>query len=190
MTRTSLALAALLAFCAPALAGGGLEYSPPAAPAAPDLGALVTRLVLLTVALVGLCFAVLWFARRANRPAGGTGDGGGRLILEGTLPLDRTSAVHVVTADGLQVAVTTDATGLRSLVLLAERFDDALARATGAEAEGEKEEPPAPEATPAVPATPVTRASADDVRQLLERLVRRADRPGVHLEPALRDDQP
>ena len=188
MTRTSLALAALLLAGTPALAGNGLDYAPPVAPAAPDLGALVLRLVLLTAAMVGLCVAVLVFARRANRPAGGAGDGGGRLVLDATLPLDRTSAVHIVAVDGQQVAVTTDATGLRGLTLLAERFDDALAGATEPPAEAPNEEPPAPPG--AAPAVPSERASADDVRQLLERLVRRANGAGVHLEPALRHDQP
>jgi hypothetical protein len=75
---------------------------------------------------------VLWFARRAAFPRGLKGDGGGRLRLEGSLVLGRHCTVHLVRADGQTVAVTTDATGLRSVVVLSEPFDVALA-AAGAE---------------------------------------------------------
>lgn len=105
------------------LALDGLSYAPPAQPAAPDLGGLVLRLILLTAALIGLCVAVLWFARRANRPAESVGAESGRLKHEGTMALDRACAVHLITADGQTVAVTTDATGLRSIVVLTEPFE-------------------------------------------------------------------
>ena len=75
---------------------------------------------------------VLWFARRAVRAGGLKGDGGGLLRHEGSLVLDRHCAVHLIRADGQTVAVTTDATGLRSVVVLSEPFDVALA-AAGAE---------------------------------------------------------
>ncbi|MDY3551628.1 hypothetical protein R5W24_000706 [Gemmata sp. JC717] len=183
MTRTVLALAALLVFGAHGLAGEGFDYAPPVAPPPPDLGGLVTRLLLLTLVLVGLCAGVVWWARRANRPAGGTGDGGGRLKLEGSLPLDRTCAVHLIAVDGQTVALTTDGTGLRSLVVLSDTFETALEDVGRAEAVVEPE--------PAAPKEPEPpKWSADDVSQLLQRIIRRADGPGVHLEPALRHDQP
>lgn len=183
MTRTFFALAALQISASTAFAGNGFEYAPPAAPGPPDVSGLIVRLGLITAALVGLCVGVLWFARKANRPAGGAGDGAGRIILEGTLALDRTCAVHLVAVDGLTVALTTDATGLRSMVVLSEPFAAAL------DAAQQAPEPP-PTKEPAAPSPPAPRWSADDVRQLLQRLVRRADGPGVHLEPALRHDQP
>ncbi|HEY1186491.1 MAG TPA: hypothetical protein VGE74_02490 [Gemmata sp.] len=187
MTRTFCALAVLLLGTGPALAGNGFDYAPPVAPAPPDLGGLVVRLGLITAALVGLCLTVLWFARRANRPAGGTGigDGDGRLRLEGTLALDRTCGVHLISVDGQTVALTTDGTGLRSLVVLSEPFDTTLAAAQQADPAA-----PAAEPEPAAGAPPAPKWSADDVRQLLQRVVRRADGPGVHLEPALGHDQP
>jgi len=107
-----------------------LNYTPPTPPAPPDAVGLVFRLVGLMALLLVLCGGVLWFARRAIRPAALKGDGGGRLRHEGSLPLDRRCAVHIVQADGLTVAVTTDATGLRSMVLLAEPFESALEEAT------------------------------------------------------------
>ncbi|MBY0456087.1 MAG: hypothetical protein K2V38_01985 [Gemmataceae bacterium] len=175
-----------------------MDYAPPVAPAAPDLGGLILKLVLMTLALVALCVGVVWFARRANRPVGvtgkgkGDGKGDGRLVLQGTLALDRLSAVHLVAVDGQTVAVTTDASGLRGLVLLSEPFQPALDAAEQAQADGVPEGTPggapAQEVHPAAP--PAPKPSADDVRQLLERLVRRGQGAGVHLEPALRDDQP
>lgn len=109
-----------------------LEYTPASPPAPPDAVGLVFRLFALTAALLAVCAAVLWFARRAQRPADLKGDGGGRLTHVTSLALDRRSSVHLVTVDGQTVAVTTDATGLRSLVLLSEPFDAALEQATNA----------------------------------------------------------
>jgi hypothetical protein len=127
VNRLLLVVVLLLAIASPALAlPGDLEYTPPAAPAPPDAVGLVFRLVALTLGLLALCAVVLWFARRATRPGGLKGDGGGRLQHEGSLPLDRRSSVHIVRADGTTVAVTIDATGLRSMVLLSEPFEDAL----------------------------------------------------------------
>lgn len=113
------------------LAAQALEYTPQPAPAPPDAAGLVLRLFALTAALLAVCAGVVWFARRAARPADLKGDGGGRLKHEASLALDRRSALHVVTVDGQTVAVTTDATGLRSLVLLSEPFETALDAATG-----------------------------------------------------------
>jgi hypothetical protein len=125
-----LASAAACASAAPALAApAGLDYTPPAAPPAPDVASLLLRLAGLTAALLALCAGVLWYARRSMRPANPKGDGGGRLRHEASLALDRRCCVHIITVDGQTVAVTTDATGLRSMVLLSEPFDAALAEA-------------------------------------------------------------
>lgn len=109
-----------------ALLLAALEYTPVGPPAPPDPAGLVFRLVVLVAALLAVSAAVMWFARRASRSTDLKGDGGGRLRHEGSLALDRRSAVHLVHVDGQTVAVTTDATGLRSLVLLSEPFDAAL----------------------------------------------------------------
>ncbi len=132
MTRPLVALA--LVAVSPALAvANGLEYAPQPAPPPPDAAGLVLRLVGLTAGLLAVCGAVVWFARRAARPTGLKG-GGGRLKHEASLPLDRRAAVHLVSVDGQTVAVTTDATGLRALVLLSEPFETVL-EAAGAEKE-------------------------------------------------------
>lgn len=134
MIRALLAVAAVIA-SAPRAFAADFDYAPPAAPAPPDMVGLVFRLVGLTLGLLALCGVVLYFARRALGPKGLKGDGGGRLLHEGSLVLDRRSAVHIVRVDGLTVAVTTDATGLGSMVLLSEPFDAAL-EAAGAPPQG------------------------------------------------------
>jgi hypothetical protein len=125
--HTLFALVLALATASPLLANPtGLEYTPPAAPAPPDAVGLVFRLTALTAGLLAVCAGLVWFARRAARPTNLKGDGGGRLRHEASLVLDRRSAVHLVSVDGQTVAVTTDATGLRSVVLLSEPFETAL----------------------------------------------------------------
>jgi hypothetical protein len=124
--------AVALASATPAFAApSGLEYTPPASPPPPDIGSLLLRLAGLTAALLALCAGVLWYARRSLRPAGLKGDGGGRLRHEASLALDRRCSVHIITVDGQTVAVTTDASGLRSMALLSEPFEAALDEAGG-----------------------------------------------------------
>lgn len=130
MTRRFLALAALF-WAAPAFAAdpaGGLDYTAPSAPAPPNPVALVVRLIGLTAGLVALGAGVVWMSRRANRVASAKGDAG-RMKHMGTLALDRRSAVHLIRVDGQSVAVTTDATGIRSIVVLSEPFEVALGAA-------------------------------------------------------------
>jgi hypothetical protein len=127
----------LFVLTGPAAAEGmaiGQEYTPPSAPVTPDPGNLLLRLIGLTIALLLLCGVVIWLARRANRLPFAKGNGGGRLRHEGTLALDRRSSVHLIWVDGQTVAVTTDLTGLRSIVLLSEQFDKVLDEAEQREA--------------------------------------------------------
>lgn len=136
MTRSLLALGALLLAFSDATAqppsapgtGPGLPYSPPTPPTPPDPLGLVVRLVVMTAGLLALCAGVIYLNRRVNKPATAT-DPTGRIQPEGTLALDRNCAVHILRVDGQSVAVTTDATGLRSIVLLSEPFETALANA-------------------------------------------------------------
>lgn len=125
MNRLLLAIACALAFASPAFAAN-LDYTPPAPPAPPDMVGLVFRLIGLTLGLLALCAVVLYFARRATRPKGLKGDGGGRLRHESSLALDRRCTLHIIQADGAAIAITTDASGLQSMMLLSEPFDTAL----------------------------------------------------------------
>jgi hypothetical protein len=120
----------MTAFATAALADDPLTYTPPERPAAPDPSGLLLRLVLVTAGALAVCAVVMWLARRSQRVAA-RADPDGRLRHEGSLALDARSAVHLIRVDGQQVAVTTDATGLRSIVLLSEgeSFAAALAAA-------------------------------------------------------------
>jgi len=128
MTRRLAALLAVPLLLAADPAAGGLAYAPPTPPAAPDPAAVLFRLFGLTAAALLACGLVLWLLRRSKRPAAPT-NGAGRLLHDGSLPLDRRCTLHLLRADGHAVAVTTDATGLRSLVVLSEPFDHLLAAA-------------------------------------------------------------
>lgn len=104
-----------------------VEYTPPQPAAALDPVQVLLRLVALTLVTLLICGGVIWWARRAGRVRAAAGNAAGRLKLDGQIPLDARSTLHVIKVDGLQVVVTTDATGLRSIVPLAERFEVALA---------------------------------------------------------------
>jgi hypothetical protein len=106
-----------------------LKYTPPEVPAAPDPAGLLFRLIGLTAGLLVLCGVVIWMAKRGNKLAGLKGDGGGRIRHEGSLNLDRRSAVHIIRVDEQTIAVTTDASGLRSVVVLSEPFERVLEEA-------------------------------------------------------------
>jgi hypothetical protein len=80
------------------------------------------------VAAVGVCGGLIWLVRRSSRPTAADPGAAGRLVLESSLALDRKCSLYVLKVDGQAVAVTTDATGLRSLALLSEPFDDHLDR--------------------------------------------------------------
>jgi hypothetical protein len=136
MIRALFALGITLLLAAPAPAADppsppqtGLDYTTPAPPAPPDPAGLVMRLVGLTAGLIAACGVVVWLAKRSNRPAPATGDPT-RLTHEGTLALGRRAAIHLLRADGQQVVVTTDATGIGSIVVLSEPFEDALSAET------------------------------------------------------------
>ena len=136
-SAASLALAG--AACAQPLVEG---YSPPTAPAPPDAMGLLFRLVGLLALTLVICGGILLWARRLNRVAGADATGSARLRKKSSVALDARCAVHLVEVDGQTVAVTTDATGVRSMALLSEPMDAM-----------EMEEPAAPvEGVPAGPA--------------------------------------
>jgi hypothetical protein len=94
-----------------------LAYTPPPAPTPFDPTTLLLKLLGMTAVVLALCGLVLWLGRRKPTPAAAAN---GRLVLAGSLPLDRRSAIHLLRADGRTVAVTADAGGLRSIVVLSD----------------------------------------------------------------------
>lgn len=133
-----LALLALLLSTLPAFAqSNAFPYTEPTAPPPPDLFGVLLRLGGLTVLTLVICGGVIWWARRATRKRLLAANTAGRLVLEGSLPLDARNAVHLVRVDGHPVVVTTDATGLKSIVPVQPAFDAALDEANEPEREPE-----------------------------------------------------
>lgn len=99
------------------------EYTRPTAPPSLDPVGVVLRLVGLTVVTVLVCGGVLWWGRRAGRIKSAAASPSTRLQLDGHLTLDTRAKLFLLRADGQQVIVTTDATGLRSIVPLQDRFE-------------------------------------------------------------------
>jgi len=128
--RLLILLTVLLLSASTTLAQNELKYTAPAAPATPDPARLLTRLVLITGLALAVCVGILWLIRRIQRVSMGATALQDRIRIEGSLPLDRRSSLHLLRVDGNTIAVTIDATGLRSMTLLTESFDTVLA-ATG-----------------------------------------------------------
>lgn len=102
------------------------RYTPPTAPPQSDPMYVVLRLIGLTLVTLFVCGVLIWWARRAGTAKMVKANGGGRMVLDGQLALDGKAKVTVIRVDGKPVVVTTDATGLRSIVPLQERFDAVL----------------------------------------------------------------
>lgn len=124
MTRIGIGLLMLLSLAGSAQAqSSGLSYTPSAAPAPFDPTTLLIKLFILTGFVVLICCGIIWWGRMRPSAAAATNS---RLILEGSLPLDRRCTLHIVKADGQSVAITSDTSGLRSIVVLSESFEKVL----------------------------------------------------------------
>ncbi|QEL13309.1 hypothetical protein [Limnoglobus roseus] len=112
----------VFALLAGPLRAADLDYTPPVTPAPPDPMSLLVRLVGLTALTLAICGGLIWVTRRVTKPK--TGPVNDRLVIESSLTLNTWASVHVLKADGQSVAVTTDATGIRSIVVLSEKFEE------------------------------------------------------------------
>jgi flagellar biogenesis protein FliO len=100
----------------------GADYAPPQAPPAPDPGPLLLRLFGMTLFVLLLCAAVLWFVRFAWRPRMLRGDGGGKLELLESAWLGRRCSVHLVQAGSCRVLIALDAGGMRTCQVVDDDF--------------------------------------------------------------------
>jgi len=128
MMRRALVLFLLGAFAIDARAQGALSqtYAPPGPPSNYDGSSLILRFVVIVVVVFGICAGIIWYARSLKRVPVQNPKNAGRMVLESTLLLDRRSAVHIVKVDGQDVAITTDASGIKSVVVLTEPFEQTL----------------------------------------------------------------
>jgi flagellar biogenesis protein FliO len=125
-----LAAIAGLVFLSGAITGAppeSLTYVPPATPEAPSAGQLIGKLFLLTGIMLAICFALLLATRKwakSSKPGHKNGD----LEYLASISLDRRTALHLIEADGHQVVIGTDLTGLKAMHILGEDdpFGDVL----------------------------------------------------------------
>lgn len=126
MRRLAAGMLALFLSAGVLFAEPGTAYSPPTAPPPIDPINVLLRLVGLTLLTLVVCGGLIWWVRRAGAGKMAKANGGGRMVLDGQLLLDGKSKVTLIRVDGKPVVVTTDSTGLRSIVPLQERFDTVL----------------------------------------------------------------
>jgi flagellar biogenesis protein FliO len=105
-----------------------LAYNPPPWPEAPDPKALLERLGVGTVVVLGLCVGALWAAKRWLRGAPVAAASQQLRLLE-ALPLGNRCTLYLVSAGDRRILVGADAAGLKTVTLLPEGFADALAEA-------------------------------------------------------------
>lgn len=119
------------------------DYAPPW-PEAPDTGAMIARLFVGTVVVLAACWATLWMAKRWLRGPQTAPAASGRLQILDSINLGNRCSLQLVQADGRQVLVGSDATGLKALVALPDSFQSMLADGpeTLADSNGMAAQPP------------------------------------------------
>ena len=95
-------------------------------PAPPDTGAMLLRLVIGTVVVLGLCVGSLWFGKPWLMRLQLTNTTGQPMQIEGTVALGNRAVLYLVKIGDMQLVAGTDATGLKSLIALPASFTDAL----------------------------------------------------------------
>jgi flagellar biogenesis protein FliO len=136
-----------------------ISYSPQW-PEPPNMGAMLLRLCIGTVVVLGLCVGVLWFGKPWLQKLQTPGTGHATLQIEGSIAVGNRAMLYLVRAGGTQLIAGTDATGLKSLIALPVSFKEVLDEQVA------DEEPAAVSATVA-PSSPITTPIAFGVRSAL-----------------------
>ena len=105
----------------------GSEYKTPSIPDAPNPQALLGRLFMGTVVVLGLSVGSIWMMRRwlqGQMPANALSR---EMKLIETLRLGNRNSLHLVHIGNREILVGSDTGGIKSIVQLARPFDDALA---------------------------------------------------------------
>lgn len=102
-----------------------LTYSPQW-PAPPDTGAMLLRLVVGTVVVLGLCVGSLWLGKPWLMRLQSINAGGQVLHVEGSVSLGNRAVLYLVKVGDTQLIAGTDATGLKSLLALPASFKEVL----------------------------------------------------------------
>lgn len=106
-----------------------LEYTPAPLPEIPNFQAMMLRLGLGTITVLGLCVFSLWGMRQWMNPTAITGSNERVMRLMETLQLGNRCSLHLVQLGNREVIVGVDSTGIKTVLPLAAAFDDVLAQA-------------------------------------------------------------
>ena len=126
-----------------------ISYSPQW-PEPPNTGAMLLRLCIGTVVVLGLCVGALWFGKPWLQKLQTAATGNAALHIEGSLAVGNRAMLYLVRAGGTQLIAGTDATGLKSLIALPVSFKEVL------DQQVVDEEPAAIPAVAAAPFPPIT----------------------------------
>jgi flagellar biogenesis protein FliO len=111
-----------------------LTYQPPVIPDVPSTSAMFARLALGTGIVLALCIGAVWVAKRTNGSL--TSERGTtKLQVVESIQVGPRCSVVLLKADGRQVLVGMDSSGLKAIVALPEKFEEALQVAADEEAE-------------------------------------------------------
>ena len=108
------------------------EYTAPALPEMPSPQAMLCRLFLGTIFVLGLAVVSLWGVRRwmqFNAPANSAPR---EMRLIETLQLGNRCSMHLVKMGKREILIGVDGAGIKTVVPLAASFEDALAEESGA----------------------------------------------------------
>lgn len=108
-------------------------YTPPTFPEGPDAKAMLTRLALGTVLVLGLCAGSLWVGKRFLHLKGVPAGENRQLRVVETLRLNHRCCVFLLQAGNRQVLAGVDASGLKALVPWSDSFEETLTEAQGGE---------------------------------------------------------
>jgi flagellar biogenesis protein FliO len=103
----------------------GLGYSPQW-PEAPNTGAMLMRLCIGTVVVLGLCVGTLWFGKPWLQRLQVGGAGNSAFSIEGSVALGTRGMLYLVRVGDTQLVAGTDATGLKSLIAIPASFKEVL----------------------------------------------------------------
>ena len=107
------------------LQGQRMEYKPNW-PDPPQTGAVLAKMAVGTVFVLGLCVVSLYFARPWLKRMQVSGSPNSSFVLEGSLSVGNRAVLHLVRVGDIRLVAGTDATGLKSLISLPASFKDVL----------------------------------------------------------------
>lgn len=102
-----------------------LTYTPQW-PEPPNAGAMLLRLAIGTVVVLVLCVGSLWFAKPWLQKMQVGSTGSPLLQIQGSVALGSRAVLHLIKIGDTQMVAGTDATGLKSLVVVPTSFREVL----------------------------------------------------------------